>query len=54
MEIEHVAGIGFTAGGAAQQQGQGPVGHRVLGQIIIDISTSLPWAMKYSAMATPE
>ena len=36
MEVEHVAGVGLTAGGAPQQQGQGAVGHGVLGQIVVD------------------
>ena len=36
MQIEHVAGIGFTAGAALQQQGQGAVSDGVLGQIVVD------------------
>ena len=36
MQVEHIAGVGFTARRAAQQQRDGTVGHRVLGQIIID------------------
>ena len=36
MQVEHIAGVGFTARGAAQQQRDGTVGHRVLGQIIVN------------------
>src|SRR5699024_11790195 len=36
VQIEHVAGVGLAAGAAAQQQRQGAVGHRVLGQVIVD------------------
>ena len=36
MEIEHVAGEGLTSGRTADQQGQGAVGHRVLGKVVID------------------
>ena len=33
MQIEHVAGVSLTAGGAAQQQGNGTVCHGVLGKV---------------------
>ena len=36
MQIEHVAGIGFAAGRAAQQQRHLAVGDRLLRQIVID------------------
>ena len=36
MEVEHVAGVGLAARGAAQQQRHGPVGHGVLAQVVID------------------
>ena len=36
MQIEDVAGVGFTSRGTADQQGQGTVGHGVLGQVIVD------------------
>ena len=36
MEVEHVAGVGLTSGGALEQQRQGPVGHGVLAQVIVD------------------
>ena len=36
MQIENVAGVGFTAGGALEQKAQGTVGDGVLAQIVID------------------
>ena len=36
MEIEHVSGVCLTSGGTLEQQGEGTVCHRVLGEIIID------------------
>ncbi len=36
MQVENVAGVSLTAGGAAQQQGNGTVGHGVLGKVVID------------------
>ena len=36
MQIEHIAGVGLPSGGPLQQQTQRPVGHGVLGEIIID------------------
>ena len=36
MQIEHVAGIGFAARRAAQQQRHLAIGDRLLGQIVID------------------
>ena len=36
MEIEHVAGIGFAARRAAQQQRHLAIGHGLLGEIVID------------------
>ncbi len=36
MQVEHVARIGFAARRAAQQQRHLAVGHRLLGQIVID------------------
>ena len=36
MQIEHVAGVGLTAGRASQQQAQGAVGDGVLGKIVVD------------------
>ena len=35
MEIKHVPWIGLPSRGAAQQQGQGAICHRMLGEIII-------------------
>ncbi len=36
MQVENVAGVSLTAGGAAQQQGNGTVCHSVLGKVVID------------------
>src|SRR6516165_1027227 len=36
MQVEHVARIGLAAGRAAQQQRHLPVGHRLLGEIVVD------------------
>ena len=36
MQVEDVARKGLAAGRAAQQQGELPVGHRVLGQVVVD------------------
>ena len=36
VQVEDVAGVSLTAGGAAQQQRQGTVCHRVLGQVVVD------------------
>ena len=36
MEIKHVAGVGFPSGRTAEQQGDLPVGHGLLGQVVID------------------
>ena len=36
MQVEHVARIGLSAGGAFQQQAQGSIGHGVLGQIVVN------------------
>ena len=35
MQVEYVAGVGFTSGRAADQQGKGAVGHRMLAQIVV-------------------
>ena len=35
MQVEYVAGVGFTAGGAAQDEGHLTVGHGVLGKVIV-------------------
>ena len=36
VQIEHIAGVGLPSGGPLQQQAQRPVGHGVLGEIVID------------------
>ena len=36
VQIEDVAGVGFTSRRTADQQRQGTVGHSVLGQVVID------------------
>ena len=36
VQIENIAGVGFTAGGALEQKAQGTVGDGVLAQIVID------------------
>ena len=36
VEVEHIAGVGFAAGGAAQEQGHLAVGPSVFGQVVID------------------
>ena len=36
MQVEYVAGVRFTAGGALQQQAQGTIGNRVLGKVVVN------------------
>ena len=36
VQVEHIAGVGFASGGAAQQQRHLPVSPSVLGQVIVD------------------
>merc|ERR1712079_965693 len=36
VEVEHISGVSFTAGGAPQQQGHLSVGHGLLGQVVED------------------
>ncbi len=36
MQIEHVAGVSLASRGTADQQRQGTVSHRVLGQVIVN------------------
>jgi hypothetical protein len=42
VQVEHVAGVGFAARRAAQQQRDLAVGHGLLGQIVIDDQRVLP------------
>ena len=41
MQIEHIAGVSLTAGRAAEQQGDGTVGHRMLGKVVVDDQDAL-------------
>ena len=41
VQIEDIAGVSLTAGGAPQQQGDGTVGHRVLGKVIVNDEDAL-------------
>ena len=36
MQIEHIAGIGLPPGGAFEKEGEGAVGHRMLGEVIVN------------------
>ena len=36
VQVEHIAGIGFATGGPLQHERYLPVGHRVLGEVVID------------------
>merc|ERR1712079_171445 len=36
VEVEHISGVGFAAGGTPQQQGHLSVGHGLLGQVVED------------------
>ena len=49
MQIEHVAGVGLTAGRTSQQQAQGAVGNGVLGKIVVDDQHILPLVHKILA-----
>jgi len=42
VQVEDVAGVGFTAGGAAQNQGYLTVGDGVFGEVVIDNQRVLP------------
>ena len=35
MEVEHVAGVGFTSRRTTEQQGHLAIGHRLLGQVVV-------------------
>src|SRR5690606_1847356 len=35
VQVEHVSGIGFAAGWTAEQQGNFPVSHGLLGQVVV-------------------
>mmetsp|Transcript_2295 Transcript_2295/g.6024 ORF Transcript_2295/g.6024 Transcript_2295/m.6024 type:complete len:482 (+) Transcript_2295:536-1981(+) len=36
VEVEHVARVGLAAGRAAEQEGHLPVGHRLLGEVVVE------------------
>ena len=36
MEVEDVAGVGFTAGGTTQNEGDLTIGHCLFGEIIVN------------------
>ena len=36
MQVEYVAGVGFTTRGTLQQKAQGTVGYRMLGQVVVN------------------
>jgi len=50
VDIENVAGIRFAPRRTPEQEGKLTVSARVMGEVIVTISTSRPAAMKYSAM----